>query len=153
MCAAPCARTPVFLGRSSGGVGCRALRRSNASRKSAAPKLSKNRRIGAVRAESSVDVPESELEEGEILGVRGVVHVGANPVPRTKHANPFARRARPTHPNTPRTIAFVKRVSSPACPKLTIFPPQIHPHRSKATAAFPPSPPRLCSTPCTSPRT
>jgi len=41
--------------------------------------LSKNRRIGAVRAESSVDVPESELEEGEILGIEGYGRISTKP--------------------------------------------------------------------------
>ena len=71
-CAAPCARTPVFLGRSASGVGSRALRRANARGKHAAPKSHHSRRICATRA-SSVDLPESELEEGEIQGVSGGV--------------------------------------------------------------------------------
>ena len=67
-CAAPCARTPVLLGRGSKTSGGRALRRANAARKSAAPKMGRDRRICAVRADAAL--PESELEEGEIQGVR-----------------------------------------------------------------------------------
>ena len=91
-CAAPCARTPVLLGRGSKTSGGRSLRRANAARKSAAPKMGRDRpRICAVRADAAL--PESELEEGEIQGVRPRrAHTRGDTAPLPSRALPIVTR-------------------------------------------------------------
>ena len=108
-CAAPCARAPVLLGRGSKTSGGRALRRANAARKSAAPKMGRDRRICAVRADAAL--PESELEEGEIQGVRPRLACAGR-----HRAAPSARaptaRAPIVHPAPRPTFGATRRATS-----------------------------------------
>ena len=163
-CAAPCARTPVLLGRGSKTSGGRALRRANAARKSAAPKMGRDRRICAVRADAAL--PESELEEGEIQGVRPRLACAGRHRAAPSAREPTAR-APIVHPAPRPTFGATGRATSPQFRReesvtwkkkpfrsLTSFSfadlrslcVQNASDRSRGTAPSPPSPRRLCWT-------
>ena len=102
-CAAPCARIPVLLGRDSKTSGGRALRRANATRKSAALRMGRDRRICAVRADAAL--PESELEEGEIQGVRPHPAYAGQ-----RHTAPSARTTAARADRSPRAASDVRGI-------------------------------------------